>query len=926
MPRRALAGLSGAAVLATCLTLTTQSPTGAAEPDPAAADPGATRPSLGLGLQDLVGKGEDVAAPRGSSAAGVRLAPEKLAARDARGRLRVTATPADGVDHAAYRGLAEDAGLRVTATDDAQGSLEGFATDETVATLAGLAETGTLNLSTAPAAMRGDATSQGVRLQRADRVQRRGIDGSGITIGALSDSYDQAAYTVTGEELTVRAADDVTSGDLPDDVVVLEDYEDPESVVDEGRAMLQIAHDVAPGARLCFATAYTGLLGFADNVRRLADPDDDCGADVLVDDIVYFEEPAFSDSVLTDAIDDVAADGVHYFSAIGNQGEQAAWDGRLRLVGPRAARSVDLSQVPPELYDGGLVDLDQSAGTDVAQDLDLGPSGSWFNLQWDDPVDLDGPTLGEPWLDVQGETSEEEPFAEYQLEVTPDRVGEPVVIRADSLPSGAADLVLAVYDEDGEEVATVDQATSPETLATSFAEAGTYTVYVFEYSYGASGPFSLTVAPVAEPSDVGTDLNLLFFDRAGDYLFSLSDDNELTGRPQELSFVEGEGQVQVVVSRSGTGPLTATRMRHLIFGDAAMTEHVDPMAPATIGHAYARGSTAVAAYDAFRPFGTNFITSPGGDLPVMFDSQGERLRRTEVRRVPQVAATDGGNNTFFGIDNARDDDDQPNFFGTSAAAPHAAAIAALVLDRAGGGQRLSPAQLRKRLERTAFLHDLDPNESSGRSGGIELSASGGQGYELRPSAPLSMVDDEFFTLDYSGGVPLRSLTLYGETASPTAPGERGLLSDGLVFDPRPLPTEPGTWREGGFPFTVGGVAGGVRATEVSASYSRAAGDGQFRRMTLRFDGGLRKGEQVRFGIDRDLAVSGFSGAEEGNGADELGGAVFYPQDLPVPIGMAFEGVRTDGRKVYGVMRNDLGRGWTPLDGHGLVDAETAVFG
>jgi len=50
-------------------------------------------------------------------------------------------------------------------------------------------------------------------------------------------------------------------------VVVLEDSP---GGTDEGRAMLQIVHDMAPKARLGFATANGGQLNFANNIRSLA--------------------------------------------------------------------------------------------------------------------------------------------------------------------------------------------------------------------------------------------------------------------------------------------------------------------------------------------------------------------------------------------------------------------------------------------------------------------------------------------------------------------------------------------------------------------------------------------------------------------------------------------------------------------------------
>ena len=122
----------------------------------------------------------------------------------------------------------------------------------------------------------------------------------------------------------------------------------------------------------------------------------------------------------------------------------------------------------------------------------------------------------------------------------------------------------------------------------------------------------------------------------------------------------------------------ATRLQHVMSGDPAFTEYVDPLSPAMTGHTMAKGATAVAAYDPFRPFLPEPFTSPGGEIPVFFDSAGNRYAQPQVRKVPQVAGADRGNTTFFAADDLRDPDEQPNFGGTSASAPHVASIAALV--------------------------------------------------------------------------------------------------------------------------------------------------------------------------------------------------------------------------------------------------------
>jgi hypothetical protein len=64
--------------------------------------------------------------------------------------------------------------------------------------------------------------------------------------------------------------------------------------------------------------------------------------------------------------------------------------------------------------------------------------------------------------------------------------------------------------------------------------------------------------------------------------------------------------------------------------------------------------------------------------PVVSDHPAAALPMPQVLQKPDIAATDGGQNTFFGDS----DGNLYRFYGTSAAAPHAASVAALMEQRA----------------------------------------------------------------------------------------------------------------------------------------------------------------------------------------------------------------------------------------------------
>ena len=193
---------------------------------------------------------------------------------------------------------------------------------------------------------RGVVALQGDYVQHSALVRTAypGITGAGVTVGVLSDSFNCfAVYAAPGSGVPVSGnegyapngftadyATDVSTGALPAGVNVLaEPYTSPPSVAgdclaygaptqapftDEGRAMLQIVHAVAPGAALAFYTADDSEADFANGIEALAA----AGAKVIADDVGYFDEPFFQDGLVAQAVDTVEAGGVAYFAAAGN--------------------------------------------------------------------------------------------------------------------------------------------------------------------------------------------------------------------------------------------------------------------------------------------------------------------------------------------------------------------------------------------------------------------------------------------------------------------------------------------------------------------------------------------------------------------------------------------------------------------------------
>ena len=214
----------------------------------------------------------------------------------------------------------------------------------------------------------GLTTSQGDAAMRADVARDElSVAGATVTVGALSDSYN------TNPDASTTATQDIQSGDLPPArrIDILEDLgDDPgePSGSDEGRAMMQIIHDVAPAADLAFHTAFLGEAQFAQGIRDLAD----AGAQVIVDDVLFFAEPMFQDGVIAQAATDVTLAGASYLSSAGNSGTNS-YEAPFRDSGLPGVLSNQAT-----LHDFG--------GGDTGQEISI-PEGDSISIafQWTDP-------------------------------------------------------------------------------------------------------------------------------------------------------------------------------------------------------------------------------------------------------------------------------------------------------------------------------------------------------------------------------------------------------------------------------------------------------------------------------------------------------------------------------------------------------------
>ena len=283
-----------------------------------------------------------------------------------------------------------------------QGTLSAWMPLKSVEQLAATAGVSAVHLAPRPRVHVGKVTSQGTVVHKTNLVNSSGYLGAGITVGAMSDSYNDDKSDASDPGWTTAAAD-VKTGDLPGagnpsgyttPVTVVQDDDQPDYDTDEGRAMLQIVHDVAPAAHLAFCNCGSSDAEMAANLKLLHTKGN---CQVMCDDVGFYDEPMFSDGVIGQAVSSLVADGVAYFSAIGNDGDsgyQATFKPVVKNTGLKwaALAGINVGTIPAAesnvIFEWHQFGTSAAGNPIVVQNITSGAVPMILIFQWDDPFDL----------------------------------------------------------------------------------------------------------------------------------------------------------------------------------------------------------------------------------------------------------------------------------------------------------------------------------------------------------------------------------------------------------------------------------------------------------------------------------------------------------------------------------------------------------
>jgi subtilase family protein len=235
--------------------------------------------------------------------------------------------------------------------------------------VAGLSWVAAIRPTIRPAVDAGPMTSEGVALHNVPAAAAHGLTGAGQKVGVISDG-------------TTSIAQSVALGELPSSVQVIDPGEG-----DEGTAMLEIIHDMAPGAALAFNTVGADLAGYVTAFRNLAA----AGSTMIAEDLAFDDEPAFQQGLGATTAEQLAKSGIWVSSSAGNLGAKHA--PRSLAIGTGGTPDgVTSSFSTCSVAPNNVVRL---RGTDTTYDITIANNGAILpTLQWSEPRAI-FPTVGQ---------------------------------------------------------------------------------------------------------------------------------------------------------------------------------------------------------------------------------------------------------------------------------------------------------------------------------------------------------------------------------------------------------------------------------------------------------------------------------------------------------------------------------------------------
>jgi hypothetical protein len=481
------------------------------------------------------------------------------------------------------------------------------------------------------------------------------LGGDGITIGVISDTFNcfqqkkKAGLKDPEGDVNDTQATDVTSSDLPAGVNIVQeggcDYGH-----DEGRAMAQIIHDVAPGAKIAFygpsspADMAQGILTLSmPTTQTDAKGRHGAGAKIVVDDLGWSNESPYDAGIIGQAIDEAAGKyGIAYFSAAGNAGQPAYDNTNASFAVDVVTKAKNATSTPLNLNER-LLNFDASARTTINNlPLKLAASAAGYvnfveySVYWD-------------------QSTKRDDGASSSINVCiADRNGNPVAKTGGFYKKNAA---------------------------------GQF------YQVGSSDLCSGAV-PVGRPAQIVVGGGALFYSGlADDFTLRLSLANK-SKAPSRVHIFSGNNNLTISQFGTSTGTILGHPLSSNAFAVGAADYFKTP---------YCDSALKTAILEDF---------SSSGGTPVLFNSDGTIKAKPGIPAKPDFVAPDGASTTFFG-DASRNVGaasakvpgclgTDHHFYGTSAAAPHAAALTAIAWEIA---PKFSVSDLSKVLKSTAVGMD-----------------------------------------------------------------------------------------------------------------------------------------------------------------------------------------------------------------------------